>query len=97
MKFVCEICSFEAKNENGLRAHMRKHKDLKEQKTEVEAETDEKVDETDKKEIKVVAREVRVYDKWGAYVRTYSERIHGKNYLDLAKEFTAKNKGYSMR
>ncbi len=39
------------------------------------------------------ASAVDVLDKNGALVRTYSVKVHGKGFMDLAEEFAAKEEG----
>lgn len=85
----CEICGFEAKNENGLRLHSRKHKEPK---------VEPVVEPVKEPVIEVKSPEVRIYDKKGGYIRTYNREMHGENFVSLAKGFCEKNykKGFKM-
>lgn len=70
---------------------------------------DEEVDDVDddEEETPVVVSEsaapkgtgVHVYDKNGKYIRTYSPKVHGKDYAKLAKQFVSKKgrEGYKTR
>ena len=40
--------------------------------------------------IEVKSKEASVYGKGGEFIRTYSQDIHGKDYLKLAKGFAGK-------
>lgn len=48
---------------------------------------------TDGETPQVKGKFVQVYDKAGAFVRTFSEEVHGKNYAELAEKFVAKHGG----
>ena len=42
-----------------------------------------------------VVEEIKVYDKRGKYIRTYSKEVHGKDYKKLAEQFASK--GYVIK
>ena len=49
------------------------------------------VAETSKIEHTKEGRSIDIYTTEGIFIRTYSERLHGKDYEKLAKGFIAKN------
>ena len=40
--------------------------------------------------IKPIDEKVDIYNKYGVYIRTYSQEIHGEDYIELAKQFQSK-------
>ena len=48
------------------------------------------VEVSDDAKIDVKSAEARVYNKDGNYVRSYTHELHGKEFLDYAKEFAKK-------
>ena len=46
---------------------------------------------------KTTTKEVSVFAPDGTYIRTYSEKVHGKGYEKLAKEFAGKVAGRKVK
>lgn len=42
-------------------------------------------------------KEVSVFAPDGSYIRTYSEKLHGKKFEELAKEFAGKVEGRKVK
>lgn len=40
--------------------------------------------------VEIKGKHVKIVNKFGVEIRTYSEEVHGKNFLELAKEFCGK-------
>ena len=86
---------------------MGKRLDAEKAKIEAEAEgkalgeditSDGALEVKDTAKVTVKGKSVAILDKTGNIVRTYSEKDHGKGYLDLAKGFAKKNehKGFKI-
>lgn len=43
-----------------------------------------------------MSKEIKVYSPTKDYIRTYSEKVHGKGYMKLAKEFASKVEGRTL-
>jgi len=67
-------------------------------KKEVETETENKDQVSDALKDTKGTKKVAVLGNKGRLIRVYSEEMHGKAFLELAKEFTKKNeaKGYYL-
>lgn len=90
----CPHCEFEAKNQNGLRLHMKKHKtEVKEEIViDIPRETGIAMDEKPT-EIFTAPYRIKLFDAGGKFILEYP--VIGNAALEAAKE-NAKRRGYTI-
>ena len=88
-EFKCDVCGFEAKSEFGLKAHMRKHKDILEKPVEEIVPADSAIEAESSPKKKTIAK---LINNEGNVIFVFSLEKNGQEWIDLAVKVSEKKK-----